>query len=78
MNLKMTPTVVILGGLSILAFIVCTAVYWPSAIKAEHPSELFRSRTDPQEQGRLRYIANGCTYCPTQSIPRVAWCMSSE
>ena len=30
MNLKMTPTVVVLGGIFILAVIVFTVVYWPS------------------------------------------------
>jgi len=78
MNLKMTPTVVILGGIFILAVIVFTVVYWPWATKVEQPSEIFRSRTDPEDQGRLLYIANGCINCHSQSIRLVDWGLGAE
>jgi cbb3-type cytochrome c oxidase subunit II len=78
MNLKMTPTVVILGGIFILAVIVFTVVFWPWATKVEQPSDIFRSRTTVEDEGRELYIANGCMNCHSQSVRLVDWGLGSE
>ncbi len=78
MNLKMTPTVVVLGGIVILAVIVFGVVYWPWATKIEQPSAIFRHRSAEEEKGRLIYIANGCVNCHTQSIRLVDWGLGAE
>jgi len=78
MNLKMTPTVVILGGIFILAVIVFTVVYWPWATKVEQPSDIFRSRTAVEDEGRQLYIDNGCMNCHSQSVRLVDWGLGSE
>ncbi len=78
MNLKMTPAVVVLGGIFILAVIVFTVVYWPWATKVEQPSAIFRMRSTEEAEGRKIYIANGCTYCHTQSVRHVDWGLGAE
>ncbi len=78
MNLKMTPAVIVLGGIFILAVIVFTVVYWPWATKVEQPSTIFRARTAEEAEGRKIYIANGCTYCHTQSVRLVDWGLGAE
>ncbi len=78
MNLKMTPMVVILGGIFILAVIVFTVVYWPWATKAEQPSDIFRFRTSREDEGRQLYIANGCINCHSQSVRLVDWGLGAE
>ena len=78
MNLKMTPTAVVLGGIVILAVIVFGVVYWPWATKIEQPSAIFRHRSAEEEKGRLIYIANGCVNCHTQSIRLVDWGLGAE
>ncbi len=78
MNLKMTPTVVILGGIFILAVIVFTVVYWPWATKVQEPSDIFRSRTAVENEGRELYIGNGCMNCHSQSVRLVDWGLGSE
>jgi cytochrome c oxidase cbb3-type subunit 2 len=78
MNLKMTPTVVVLGGIFILAVIVFTVVYWPWATKVEQPSDIFRFRTTQEDEGRKLYIANGCINCHSQSIRLVDWGLGAE
>jgi len=78
MNLKMTPTVVVLGGIFILAVIVFTVVYWPWATKVEQPSDIFRFRTAQEDEGRKLYIANGCINCHSQSVRLVDWGLGAE
>jgi cbb3-type cytochrome c oxidase subunit II len=78
MNLKMTPTVVVLGGIFILAVIVFTVVYWPWATKVEQPSDIFRFRTTQEDEGRQLYIANGCINCHSQSVRLVDWGLGAE
>ena len=78
MNLKMTPTVIVLGGIFVLAVIVFTVVYWPWATKVEQPSEIYRDRNAQEEQGRKLYIANGCVNCHSQSIRLVDWGLGAE
>ncbi len=78
MNLKMTPAVVVLGGIFILAVIVFTVVYWPWATQVEQPSEIFRNRSTKEELGRQIYIANGCINCHSQSIRLVDWGLGAE
>ena len=78
MNLKMTPTVVILGGIFILAVIVFTVVYWPWATQVEQPSDIFRFRTTREDEGRKLYIANGCINCHSQSVRLVDWGLGAE
>lgn len=78
MNLKMTPKAVVFGGILILAVIVFVVVYWPWATRVERPSEIYRPRSLEEEAGRKIYIANGCSYCHTQSVRAVDWGLGAE
>jgi cytochrome c oxidase cbb3-type subunit 2 len=76
--MKMTLKLLLSGSLTILASILAIAVFLPWATRSEKPSEIFRSRTALEEEGRRIYIANGCTYCHTQFIRAVDWGLGAE
>jgi cbb3-type cytochrome c oxidase subunit II len=78
MNLKMTPKTVVFGALFILTAVILTSVYWPWATRVQTPSDIFRQRTSAEEKGRQLYIANGCSYCHTQSIRKLDWGLGAE
>lgn len=78
MRPKMTPVTIVFGGIVILAAIVLVVVYWPYAIRVETPSDIFRPRSQEEAEGRLIYIANGCSYCHTQSIRSIDWGLGAE
>jgi len=71
--MKMTPTVIIVGILSLLAAITLTMVYWPYSTRVTEPSEIFRERTPVEVAGRKIYLENGCVYCHSQSIRSIDW-----
>ena len=71
--MKMTPTVIIIGILSLLLAITLTVVYWPYATRHTDPSDTFRNRTDIEIAGRKIYLENGCVYCHSQSIRSIDW-----
>ena len=76
--MKMTPTVIIVGIMSLLTAITLTVVYWPYANRITEPSEIFRERTAVEKTGRKIYLENGCVYCHSQSIRAFDWGMGSE
>ena len=76
--MKMTPTAVIVGSLSILGAIVFAVVAVPWATRHEAPSEILRMRSTEEAAGRKIYIANGCVYCHSQSIRTVDWGLGAE
>ena len=74
--MRMTPAVILIGVLSLLATIALTMVYWPYVQQDTTPSDIFRPRVTAEEAGRKIYIANGCVYCHTQSVRTFDWDMS--
>jgi len=76
--MTMTPKALVLGSLGILAAVVFVMVIWPYATRDMTPSDIFRSRTPPEQQGRVIYIANGCVYCHSQSIRAIDWGHGAE
>ena len=71
--MKMTPTVIVVGVLSLLVAISLTVVYWPYATRHTDPSDIFRERTSDEIAGRKIYLQNGCVYCHSQSIRSIDW-----
>jgi len=69
----MTPTVILVGILALLAAITVTVVYWPYVKRDTIPSAIFRQRTAAEEAGRKIYLKNGCVYCHSQSIRGIDW-----
>jgi len=78
MQMKMTPTVVLIGSLCILGAVVFIVVFLPYVNRDETPSEIFRERSLPEAGGRHIYIANGCVYCHSQSIRTIDWGQGAE
>ena len=76
--MNMTPRTVVIGSLLILGVIVFMVVFMPYATRIQEPSEIFRSRTPREADGRSIYIANGCVYCHSQSIRSVDWGLGAE
>jgi cbb3-type cytochrome c oxidase subunit II len=76
--MKMTLKTLVTGCLAILAAVVFVMVLWPYATRDRTPSEIFRSRTPKEQQGRAIYIANGCVYCHSQSIRAIDWGHGAE
>ena len=76
--MKMTLKLLLSGSLTILGSILSIAVFLPWATIGDKPSEIFRSRTAQEEEGRQIYIANGCTYCHTQFVRAVDWGLGAE
>ena len=71
--MRMTPTVILVGILALLAAITMTVVYWPYATRVMTPSDIFRQRTAVEAAGRKIYLENGCVYCHSQSIRSIDW-----
>lgn len=74
----MTPRVIVFGGTFILAAIVFVVVYFPWATRIERPSKIYRLRSPEEAKGRTLYIANGCSYCHSQSIRAIDWGLGAE
>ena len=76
--MKMTPTVVVAGALSILILIIFIMVVMPYAQRDMTPSEIWRDRKQVEEAGRKIYVVNGCVYCHSQSIRTIDWGHGAE
>ncbi|MBT4091543.1 MAG: c-type cytochrome [Deltaproteobacteria bacterium] len=77
--MKMTPVAIIAGSLLILTAVVLVVVILPYANTSKTiPSDLFRTRTALEDQGRDLYVSNGCVYCHTQSIRSIDWGLGAE
>ncbi len=71
--MKMTPVVLVLGGLLIFAPVLFMFVILPWITISEKGSDIFRPRTALEDEGRSIYVNNGCTYCHTQFIRNFDW-----
>jgi cytochrome c oxidase cbb3-type subunit II len=76
--MKMTPKAIFIGSLMILAAVVFVVVYMPWSTMDDTPSEIFRSRSEIEAQGRKLYKANGCVYCHSQSIRTIDWGLGAQ
>jgi cytochrome c oxidase cbb3-type subunit II len=76
--MKMTLKLLLFGGMTIFASVLFISVLLPWITISEKPSEIFRTRTAIEEEGRKLYVANGCTYCHTQFIRTIDWGLGAE
>lgn len=70
--------VVGLGSVLILFAATLTVVYWPVFTIEDAPSDKWLPMSRVEEEGRKRYIANGCTYCHSQYIRPQDWGIGAE
>lgn len=76
--MKMTPALLIIGGLLIFwasAFII---VGIPAATMKEPPSAIWRPLTPIEEEGHRLYVANGCSYCHSLYVRTGDWDVGAE
>ena len=76
--MKMTPTIVIVGGLILFFPVLLIHVILPWMTITEKPSDIFRPRTALENEGRNVYVDNGCMYCHTQFIRGIDWDVGAE
>ncbi|MEN6442116.1 MAG: cbb3-type cytochrome c oxidase subunit II [Syntrophobacter sp.] len=76
--MRMTPTVLILGGLIVLAPVTFVHFVLPWITISEQGSEIFRPRTPMEDEGREIYVNNGCTFCHTQFVRNIDWDLGSQ
>jgi cbb3-type cytochrome c oxidase subunit II len=66
--LRMTVPALVAGTMSILVAAVLAVVFLPAWEDPRPPSDAWRARTAPEDEGRRLYIANGCLYCHSQFV----------
>ncbi|HEX2966784.1 MAG TPA: cbb3-type cytochrome c oxidase subunit II [Syntrophorhabdaceae bacterium] len=76
--MRVTLKLLIYGGLAIFTSVFFISVVLPWITISEKPSEIFRSRTASENEGRRLYIANGCSYCHTQFVRNIDWDLGAE
>ena len=76
--MKMNLSVIVFGGLIIFVSVLFIAVILPWTTISEQPSEIFRTRTALEAQGREIYVRNGCTFCHTQFVRDMDWDIGAE
>lgn len=64
--MKMTPRMIIIGGLAVVLSVVAVVVFLPYAIFKPADTLYVRPYTDIEQRGRDLYVSNGCLYCHSQ------------
>jgi len=71
--MKMSPAILIFGTMCVFWATFLAVVGLPTATISQRPSDIWRGPTSDEAQGRLLFIANGCTYCHSQYIRPQDW-----
>ena len=64
--MKMTPRLIIIGGLAVVLTVVAFVVFLPVRVFKPADTLYVRPYTELEQQGRDLYVANGCMYCHSQ------------
>lgn len=64
--MKMTPKVIVIGGLAVVLSVIAVVVFIPYLVF--NPADSFNARpyTKLEAEGRALFISNGCMYCHSQ------------
>jgi|GEM_PF-116380 len=76
--MKMTPPLLVIGGLLTFWASTFVMVLMPVATMEEQPSEIWRPMTPVEETGHDLYVANGCSYCHTLFVRINDWGLGAE
>jgi len=71
--MKMTPALLIIGGLLIFWASAFVIVGIPAATMKDPPSAIWRPLTPIEEEGHRLYVANGCSYCHSLYVRTGDW-----
>jgi cytochrome c oxidase cbb3-type subunit II len=76
--MKMTPALLVVGGLLVFWASVFVIVILPAVTMDETPSAAWRPWTPLEEEGHRLYVANGCSYCHSQFVRTIDWGEGAE
>jgi cbb3-type cytochrome c oxidase subunit II len=76
--MKMTPALLVVGGLIIFWASVFIMVILPAETMEQGPSDAWRPWAPAEEAGHLLYVKNGCSYCHSQFIRTIDWGEGAE
>lgn len=76
--MKMTPALLIIGGLLVFWASAFVIVGIPAATMKDPPSEIWRPLTPFEEEGHRLYIANGCSYCHSLYVRTNDWGVGAD
>ena len=71
--MKMTPKILILGGMLVWAASISLMVVFPVLSIKNEPSDIWRPMTDMEREGHKLYVENGCSYCHSMYIRPYDW-----
>ncbi len=64
--MKMTPRLIIIGGLAVVLTVVAFVVFLPTVVFKPTPTMTTHQYTPLEQEGRDLYVSNGCMYCHSQ------------
>ncbi len=77
--MKMTPALLVIGGLMVFWASVTVAVFLPHATLNDQPSDIWKPMSEPDvAAGHKLYVRNGCSYCHSQYVRVLDWDVGSE
>ncbi|MCE5277884.1 MAG: cbb3-type cytochrome c oxidase subunit II [Planctomycetaceae bacterium] len=76
--MKMTPALLIVGGLLVFWSAVFVMVILPIATMPQTPSEIWRPWTTQEQEGNDLWVSNGCHYCHSLFIRVNDWGLGAE
>jgi len=77
--MKMTPAILIVGGLLVFWCSVYVAVVLPAyQYKDAKESQIWRKWTPAEADGHQLYNDNGCSYCHSQFVRKTDWDLGAE
>lgn len=76
--MKMTPAMLIIGGLLVFWASLFIMIGIPVMTMKEEPSEIWRQLTPEEAEGHRLYVDNGCSYCHSLFVRINDWGLGNE
>lgn len=76
--MKVTPVLLVFGGLLVFWASVVAMVIFPVLTMDRSPSDVWRPWTTKELEGHDLYVSNGCSYCHSQFIRVFDWDLGAE
>ena len=76
--MKMTPALVVVGGLLVFWSSIFIAVILPVVTMEEPPSGAWRTWTAAEDAGHDLYVRNGCSYCHSLYVRVTDWDLGAD
>jgi cytochrome c oxidase cbb3-type subunit II len=76
--MKMTPALLVVGGLMIFWAAVFVTVIWPAMNMDDSPSDIWQPWSKLEAAGHKLYVQNGCSYCHSLQVRVTDWGLGAE